>query len=77
MRLQRPKLPPPQPTPCPECGGQRVIAAATQSMRVGRPPGFALGWLGTSPMWAVVCVNCGMTTLYAKEPHKVLPGTIA
>jgi predicted nucleic-acid-binding Zn-ribbon protein len=55
--LQRSSIP-----PCPACGGQRVGAPCYEG---------ALGYTSkmgirhVSPLTALVCTNCGQTTLYA------------
>ena len=53
--------------PCPECGGQRIIAESELKN------GFliATGWFTTTKTIPVSCVNCGYTTLYTQDPHKV------
>lgn len=46
-------------------------------MRPGTPgtalPGLITG--PTSELWALTCVSCGHTALYAKDPHILLPKT--
>jgi predicted nucleic-acid-binding Zn-ribbon protein len=61
-------------TPCPECRGERVLAEALNNIQLARP-GTALPGITapTSRLWAVVCINCGHATFYAKNPGAVLP----
>jgi len=52
-------------TPCPECGSQRVwspIGPQTYLM----PKLFSY-----IRLQALVCINCGHTTLYAEEPERL------
>lgn len=61
-------------TACPECGGERVLAEALNSVQLVRP-GTALPGITnpTTRLWAVVCLRCGHTTLYAKKPDVLAP----
>ncbi len=56
----------PGPSPCPECGGARVAAAAYSGMQI-----VASGSHQSSELRALVCVACGHTTFYAKEPERM------
>jgi hypothetical protein len=57
---------PPGPSPCPECGGTRVAADAYSGMQL-----VASGTHRSSELRALVCVMCGHTTFYAKEPERM------
>ena len=63
----------PVPTPCPECHSQRFVAEGVNSVRLVAPgtavPGITGGF---SELWAVVCPNCGYTSLYAKQPSRLI-----
>lgn len=61
----------PIPTPCPQCGGARGLAEAAATVRLVRP-GTILQGRHSSALWAVVCVTCGYTDFYAKEPAEVV-----
>lgn len=52
--------------PCPECGGQRVGVWCSRPMEVADKPHFAHH---KSLLKAVLCTQCGLTTLYAAKPH--------
>jgi ribosomal protein S27AE len=60
----------PENPPCSECGGERVRAWASTYLTdeqwgsMGRP---------LSKTYALVCTDCGHTTLYADHPEKLLP----
>ncbi len=54
----------PGPSPCPECGGTRVAADASSGVQI-----VASGSHHSSELRALVCVMCGHTTFYAKEPE--------
>ena len=57
-------------TPCPECGGQRVVAQCAPTMGVY----IQRRWFSSvSPLMASVCTHCGYTMLYATQPDKVNP----
>jgi hypothetical protein len=56
------------PSACPECGGPRINAEAYSGMQVVVP-----GTVQSSQLRAVVCVGCGQTTFYAKEPDRLAP----
>lgn len=56
------------PCACLECGGPRVDAEAYSGMQVVVP-----GTVQSSQLRAVVCVSCGHTTFYAKEPDRLTP----
>lgn len=56
------------PYACPECGGPRINAEAYSGMQVVVP-----GTVQSSQLRAVVCVRCGHTTFYAKEPDRLTP----
>ena len=64
---------PPVPTPCPECHSQRFLAEGVNSVRLVAQgtmiPGVTGGF---SELWAVVCPNCGYTSLYAKNPSRLI-----
>jgi predicted nucleic-acid-binding Zn-ribbon protein len=62
------QIPQPVPSACPECGTMRVVGEGLNSVRVRKIPSVVAQ--GTD-MWALVCPNCGYTSFYAKEPHKV------
>ena len=52
-------------TPCPECGGERVIAPCSEGVNL------VLTLFSTVPLQALTCMVCGHTTLYATEPQKL------
>ncbi len=52
--------------PCPECGGQRVVARVS-----ARGVFISTGILSSTITIPVSCTNCGYTTLYAADPDKV------
>ena len=52
-------------TPCPECGGERVIAPCSEEACL------VLTLFSTVSLQAVTCIECGHTTLYATEPQKL------
>lgn len=54
------------PSRCPECGGTRVAADAYSGMQL-----VASGSHESSELRALVCVACGHTTFYAKEPDRM------
>ncbi len=60
--------PPPGPSPCPECGGARVAADAYSGVQI-----VASRSKQSSELLALVCVACGHTTFYAKEPSRMAP----
>lgn len=60
--------------PCPECGGQRVEAKGNGYMYINKPSAGAASLFSGSPLRALVCTNCGYTTLYVKEPDKLRGG---
>lgn len=65
----------PAPSVCPECGKNRVIADGVSTLRVARSGAGPIGKGLTnndSEFWALVCVGCGHTTLYAKNPSHLL-----
>lgn len=64
--------PPATPSPCPECGGERVNASCDYHMNVQVTAEGAF-FPKTSPLQALVCTNCGYTTLYATRPDKFVP----
>ncbi len=52
--------------PCPECGGQRVITKITAHSIY-----ISTGIMSGTMTISVSCANCGYTTFYTEEPHKV------
>ncbi len=68
------EIPLPQPSPCPECHGERFPAAAINSVRL-TALGTALPGItgGFTEMYALVCANCGYTMFYAKDPSHIHP----
>jgi ClpX C4-type zinc finger len=61
----------PTPTPCPECQSERVLAKPGGNyVRLASTtdtfPGFTGRW---TDLWAFVCLTCGYTTFYAKNPE--------
>lgn len=60
------------PTPCPECGGERVVAQTTNYMSVYKPGTLARSG---SLLKSLVCITCGYTVFYAVEPAKLKPDT--
>lgn len=56
---------------CPECGGERILAAGTPTMGVYNAQ--IKRWFGvpTSPLNALVCVDCGYTVFYARNPSQL------
>ena len=61
----------PQPTiaPCPQCGGQRVGMGCASEMYLMRETKF--GSYPLSEVQAIVCLTCGLTTLYAEDLPKI------
>lgn len=62
----------PTPSPCPECGAQRISGEALHTVSVTRVNAAIPGI--TAPLsycWALICPQCGHTTLYAKDPAKL------
>ncbi len=55
-----------RPIACPECGGARVAADAYSGMQI-----VASGSRESTELRAVVCVACGHTTFYVKEPARM------
>lgn len=55
-----------RPIACPECGGTRVAADAYSGMQI-----VASGSHESTELRALVCVACGHTTFYAKEPERM------
>ncbi|GCE28342.1 hypothetical protein KDA_38260 [Dictyobacter alpinus] len=53
--------------PCPECGGQRVVAQGAERYQVY----LRTGLVSSTKTIPVSCVNCGYTTFYTKNPEKV------
>jgi hypothetical protein len=53
--------------PCPECGGQRVIAMT--HIKTGMS--VMTGIFSSTRIIPVSCTCCGLTTFYAEEPSKV------
>ncbi len=61
------------PTPCPQCGGERALTKIQGPYAdhiVLIRPGFDPP---KSPLIALTCVNCGLTQLYATQPHRLVP----
>ncbi len=56
----------PRPVACPECGGARVAADAYTGMQI-----VASRSHQSTELRALVCVTCGHTTFYAKEPERM------
>jgi hypothetical protein len=68
---ETPALDPPAPlAPCPECGGECVYAQVPPAFGVQRVDAF---FGGASRVYAVVCLTCGLTSLYAAHPEQVAP----
>jgi len=64
--------------PCPECGGQRVVAeeeerCATRLIQRGRYTGPLGKRSNTSGAFAFVCIQCGYISWYATEPSHLIP----
>lgn len=55
-------------SPCPECGGPRVTADTYSGVQI-----VASGSHQSSELRALVCIACGHTTFYAKEPERMAP----
>jgi hypothetical protein len=54
-----------QPSPCPECGGARVLVGFGQGeMFLGHQTS---GLVRRFPFWAVCCTRCGHMTQYASQ----------
>lgn len=69
-----PSVPEPTPAPCPECGSERVLAVALNSVRAARADAGFLARGSSdhnSEFWALVCKRCGHTTFYAKNPDRL------
>ncbi len=68
------EIAPPEPTPCPQCDGERIVAEGVNNVRLTKAgtklPGITGGF---TEVWAVVCTACGLTMLYAKDPRQVRP----
>jgi len=61
----------PENTPCPECGGERVKGDVTGHTTVtprGKSPLFS-----SVGLEALICVECGYTSLYVIEPLVFVP----
>lgn len=59
-------------TPCPECGGERVVARLrTQYPRRDVKVAEAAFFPRSSPLRALVCTACGHTSFYATRPEKL------
>lgn len=69
------EIPAPQPSPCPECHGERVAAKALNDMRLIKPDAVFPDNRIMTELWALACTSCGHTTFYAKDPHVLLPKT--
>lgn len=60
---------PPNPTPCPTCGGERLLADVGNNVRLVRHGTRLPGLSGpTTECWALVCEACGQAMLFAKDP---------
>jgi ribosomal protein L40E len=55
--------------PCSECGAERVFAYIADSAYI---TASRFSMTKTSPLDAVMCTNCGLTTLYARKPKKII-----
>jgi len=54
-----------QPKPCPECGGERILADCSPSMSVRNPTPHTFNLLATpAGLKALICTHCGYTALY-------------
>lgn len=53
------------PPPCPDCGGKRVMSECGPRMHI------RITLFSSTSLQALVCVDCGYTKLYAKEPYKL------
>jgi len=62
----------PAPRSCPECGGERVEAKLKGQVCLSKPDAFLWTYLSGSSLSALVCINCGHTTFYADELHKLV-----
>ncbi len=61
----------PAPTPCPECGGERVQAGVSNhAFLVVNDPAKLFGQQA-STLRAIVCTQCGYTRFYAVHPEKL------
>jgi len=58
-------------TPCPHCGGERVLAVGTPMMSVANRALTTWRGVPRSNLDAVVCTHCGYTILYARNPSKL------
>ncbi|HLI91762.1 MAG TPA: hypothetical protein VKV37_23950 [Ktedonobacteraceae bacterium] len=52
-------------TPCPECGGQRVLVQCDPRMAI------RTGVLSFTRLHALTCIECGYTRLYANRPDRL------
>jgi len=59
--------------PCPECGGKRIDAeiATHTSGNVVLKQKYRL-FTKTSRLTALICTNCGYTSLYADKPQNLI-----
>jgi len=61
-----------QVTPCPECGGERVVATITDTTSFTLTSPNADVWHGHKRVylrdWALVCTYCGYLALFVKNP---------
>jgi hypothetical protein len=67
------EIPPPEQTDCPICAGPRILADGYGSLMLvplGEPWAALHGQSSTT--YALVCVVCGFTQLYAKTPHVLI-----
>lgn len=65
-----------QPRPCPECGGRRIAVRSdndVDAFYVEKPiPNKSKVQMEFFSVRALACTQCGLTTLYALEPAKLL-----
>ena len=62
-------IPGDSPPPCPKCNSDNSRTWNLFGANVAKPGSF----IGTSSVQALVCLNCGYTELYAKNPENLLP----
>jgi hypothetical protein len=63
---RRLKFIPPQPAPCPECGGERAVMMGRPA-RARRLLGIGRSDRGAPTIWAVICPGCGLAIFHARE----------
>jgi predicted nucleic-acid-binding Zn-ribbon protein len=61
----------PQLNPCSECGGERVQAECGTGMYILNSQKKKLFNLSSNVLTAIVCIHCGYTTLYTRNPSQL------